>query len=1253
MLQLFFYLINVMKYRNRKPISAAKTVLILILATMANTCLSQKFSLKDPVFIGLSESRKTQGVAAADFNQDGFLDFFIVAADPYDDDIKGTWSRLYANNGDGTFQDVTVEAGLFNVRGRSERSDITVGVRSGASWGDFDNDGFVDLFIANDGYDFLYRNNGDGTFTEITKAAGVTGCESCYSATGLWWDYNLDGYLDLFVADFGQENRMFINNLDGTFTERASDLGLINSMHSWMALPIDIDADGDVDLYVSNDNEPNALYINEAGLFTNKASDYGLDDPGNGMGIGVSDYNLDGLFDIYVTNIHTNRANAFFVRETATGVFDNKAEELNIENTAWGWDMAFFDADHDLDEDLSVATYGSSDYNYYFENRLRREIRNFSNSSVSSGIHKIGASFGLESFDYDNDGDVDLLFSNSIREPFLFDNPIDEDGSNTNWVQFDLKGTVSNRDAFGTKVIITVNGVKYMRLNHGAGVGRHSKKPLHFGLSGNEIIDELEVIWPNGAIERYNNLPVNVKIGITENEGIVVNELNKAVKVDRNYSFDLSKSIARVWNDELLEAIRNDLARPTIHARNLFHISAAMYDVLSVFDQTLRPYLLGSMAGGSSCDMVPESYQFDRSDESTSAALSHAVYRLMAHRFQNSPGNSVIHDRIKSLMLELDYDVLNTSTDMSDGSSAALGNYIGQCYIDFGMTDGSNEINNYTNEYYTPVNPALVLSDQGNQTIIHPNRWQPLTLETFVDQSGNVLSNNTPEFLSPEWGNVVPFSLTDDDLTVHQRDGNTYKVYLDPSGPPLLDLSPNNEKGSTKADDNYKWGFSVVSAWSSHLSPSDDVLWDISPGSMGNVLEYPENFSDYDTFYDLENGGDPGLGRALNPITNLPYEPNIVPRGDYTRVLAEFWADGPHSETPPGHWFTLLNYVNDNLEEKKLEGDGRFLSDLNWDVFSYFALGGAMHDAAIAAWGIKGFYDYLRPISALRYMAGKGQSSDPSLPSFNAHGVPLIDGFVELVLSDDPLALNDQSKVDAIKIKAWKGPSYINDESSDTAGVDWILAEDWWPYQRPSFVTPPFAGYISGHSTYSRAAAEVLTRLTGTEYFPGGMGEFVAEKDEFLVFEDGPSVDVVLQWATYRDASDQCSLSRIWGGIHPPADDIPGRKIGDQIGNQAYDYAKTFFADFITSSEENISPKQEATIVYPNPTDLGYFDIRTDGGLLRNITLIDVSSNQQIIRVSEIEPLAVYRVNHNLKAGVYILLLETKVGITSKRVILK
>jgi hypothetical protein len=182
----------------------------------------------------------------------------------------------------------------------------------------------------------------------------------------------------------------------------------------------------------------------------------------------------------------------------------------------------------------------------------------------------------------------------------------------------------------------------------------------------------------------------------------------------------------------------------------------------------------------------------------------------------------------------------------------------------------------------------------------------------------------------------------------------------------------------------------------------------------------------------------------------------------------------------------------------------------------------------------------------------------------------LIPGLIELITFDsvqpgerhEHLAGSLNQNVGKIAAFAWRGPNFINDPTIDTAGCDWILAENWWPYQRPSFVTPNFAGYVSGHSTYSRAAAELLTLLTGSPYFPGGLGEYVAPQNNFLVFERGPSTNVTLQWVSYRDASDQCSLSRIWGGIHPIADDLPGRLMGLVIGPQAYELAKQHFDGF-------------------------------------------------------------------------------------------
>jgi len=619
-------------------------------------------------------------------------------------------------------------------------------------------------------------------------------------------------------------------------------------------------------------------------------------------------------------------------------------------------------------------------------------------------------------------------------------------------------------------------------------------------------------------------------------------------------SISLSQSVARQWNEEILIGIRNDFARPTVHARNLFHSSVAMYDAWAVFDPNADTFFLGKTVGDYFCPFEGFTPNQDV-EEARKTAISYAVYRLMLHRFAESPRRPIIFAAINSLMDNLGYDTSLVSTDYQNGNAAALGNYIAQQLIAFGLQDGSNEGLNYENQFYEPLNEPLNTDISGNPDMTEPNHWQPLKVESYVDQSGNTIPGGQPPFLGPEWGNVTPFSLQEVDKAIHNVAGFDYTVYHDPGGPSYL-------QQGLGIDDAYKWGFSLVAAWSSHLDPTDEVMIDISPGSIGNLDTslFPKTLNEFKSFYNYENGGDPSMGHSLNPITQLPYQPQWVRRGDYTRVLAEFWADGPDSETPPGHWFTILNYVSDQPQlVKKFKGNGPELSDLEWDVKSYFILGGTMHDIAVTAWGLKGYYDYVRPISAIRYMADRGQSSDPNLPSYHPEGLPLTPGLIEIIYEDDPLAGGFNENVGKIKIYAWRGPSFIVNPNNDVAGVGWIIASEWFPYQRPSFVTPPFAGYVSGHSTFSRGAAEVLTMLTGDPFFPGGMGTFDAPADSFLKFEKGPSASLQLQWATYRDASDQTSLSRIWGGIHPPIDDIPGRILGEKIGKEAFAFAEKYF----------------------------------------------------------------------------------------------
>lgn len=619
---------------------------------------------------------------------------------------------------------------------------------------------------------------------------------------------------------------------------------------------------------------------------------------------------------------------------------------------------------------------------------------------------------------------------------------------------------------------------------------------------------------------------------------------------------DTELDIARQWNEMLLASITRDFARPTVHARNLYHMSIAMWDIWATYNggcqQLIGQFNENFYAPFDLFELPPEE---DRA-AAVDTAISFAAYRILNHRFVNSPQFILLEQAYDEHMLALGHDVSNTSTDYSEGSAAAFGNYVAEQVIAYGMQDGSNEVNSYENQYYEPVNPPLSVTEPGNPLIADMNRWQPLILQIFIDQSGNEIPGGMADFLSPEWGEVSNYAIGYDDVEAIERDGYEYKIFNDPGHPPYLMMD-----GSGNSD-QYQWTFLTTLVWSAHLDPDDGVMWDISPASRGNTQNIPSTFAGHPDYYDLENGGGDEAGYPVNPATGSPYTPNMVPRGDYTRVMAEYWADGPNSYTPPGHWYDIFNKVTEHPDlERRILGEGDEVPETEWNVKAYLALGGAVHDAAISAWSIKGAYDYIRPVSAIRAMAALGQSSDPALPNYHPAGLPLVDGFVELIEPGDPLAGSGNVNVDKIKVLAWRGHQVLNNIDTDNAGVDWILASNWVPYQRPSFVSPPFAGYVSGHTTFSRAAAEVLTAYTGDAYFPGGLGTFIAEQDDYLVFENGPSVDVELQWATYRDAANESALSRIWGGIHPPADDMPARVIGEMNGIDAFNRSMQLFDD--------------------------------------------------------------------------------------------
>lgn len=576
----------------------------------------------------------------------------------------------------------------------------------------------------------------------------------------------------------------------------------------------------------------------------------------------------------------------------------------------------------------------------------------------------------------------------------------------------------------------------------------------------------------------------------------------KEVSVDKN--------VARQWNDVVLNSIRRDIPYPGVHARNLFHLSAAMYDAWAAYDAEAEGVFYASKHTSADASAARRE------------AISYAAYRVASYRYNLAKGAAISKACFDHRLTALDYDPTNISTE--GDSPSAVGNRIGQLIIDSNMNDGANELGmpSYSDTTgYVHLNPPLVTDDPG--TVLNdPSKWQPINLAVAETQNGISVPSGVQSYLGAQWGKVRPFMKAQSDA-----------LYFDPGAPPVFD-------DSIKAD--------VVEiiqkeAW---LDPKDDTMMDISPGAYGNNTL----------------GTNDGHGHAINPVASMPYAPQMVKRSDFGRVLAEFWADGPKSETPPGHWNALANDVMDDPGFAwRWRGVGDALDPLEYSVKLYLALDGALHNAAISAWQIKRQSLGVRPISLVRYMGQLGQSSNMSLPSYHAMGLPLVPGTIELITRESIQAGQRHAHLSRylgqVAVRGWNGEP--GDRVHDVGGVAWIRAVEWIPYQRRTFVTPAFPGFVSGHSTFSRAGAEVLALVTGSAFFPNGIFTYTLKRNEYLVFEDGPSTDVLLQNATYYDAADQAGQSRVWGGIHISADDFPGRRIGREIGLEAVGFAEGKF----------------------------------------------------------------------------------------------
>ncbi|MBL7698357.1 MAG: CRTAC1 family protein, partial [Chitinophagaceae bacterium] len=484
---------------------------------------------------GLGHTTSANGIGLADYDRDGDLDIFLVGFKSFDLANGSTWNRLLKNNGNGTFEDVTLQAG-FTVQFTNTGVPAARGEKMGAAWGDYDNDSFPDLFLTNSRGDELYHNERNGTFINVTRDAGLTVCNDCYSSSGLWWDFDRDGDLDLYVSRINAYNVLYENEGDGTFIDKTETSNLKGGNITWTSVPLDVDGDGWLDLYLVNDTHRNQLFVNNRDKsFREETGLYGLDDPGAGMGVTIGDYNNDGLFDVYVTNIYNHRPNPLFTALTA-GDYRNDAKRLGVDNTGWGWGTQFFDADNDGDEDL-YSVNGIEENQYVF-NEVQVDTRNvffknmlienggegFIDWSVQSATNLLTRGRGLETFDYDSDGDIDLLVANNFEKPALFKNESinGEQLVDRNWIEISLQGTQSNRDAIGTKIKVTANGKSYYRWYHGAAFLGQSLKPVHVGLGSATGIEEIQVWWPNGLVEKMNNVNINQHILLKEGDMIKV-----------------------------------------------------------------------------------------------------------------------------------------------------------------------------------------------------------------------------------------------------------------------------------------------------------------------------------------------------------------------------------------------------------------------------------------------------------------------------------------------------------------------------------------------------------------------------------------------------------------------------------------------------------------------------------------------------------------------------------------------------------